>query len=175
LSSPWVQGSLSYGSAIILGTPPHLSLQFRRVQRYHRGSGVKPHFPSGRLLAPFAYRAIEVSEYEGSYMSFLRGVLVPGLFMGSEPGSSGSFAPIRRAWWPLRPLPRRLCSAVTLRVSRGPMWILRYIFSIPEFPEGPRFFSEERTLRARHHAGGLRGHGKHRGQQGAHVYHPMRI
>ncbi len=82
---PMAQGSLSYGSAIILGTPLIFLFNSVGFNVTIVAAALSLIFPLGDCLPPSRISgrvAIEVSGYEGSYMSFLRGVLVPGLFMG---------------------------------------------------------------------------------------------
>ncbi len=82
---PMAQGSLSYGSAIILGTPLIFLFNSVGFNVTIVAAALSLMFPLGDCLPPSRISgrvAIEVSGYEGSYISFLRGVLVPGLFMG---------------------------------------------------------------------------------------------
>ncbi len=82
---PMAQGSLSYGSAIILGTPLIFLFNSVGFNVTVVAAALSLMFPLGDCLPPSRISgrvAIEVSGYEGSYMSFLRGVFVPALFMG---------------------------------------------------------------------------------------------
>lgn len=82
---PMAQGSLSYGSAIILGTPMIFLFNSVGFNVTIVATALSLMFPLGDCLPPSRISgrvAIEVSGYEGSYMSFLKAVLVPGLFMG---------------------------------------------------------------------------------------------
>ncbi len=82
---PMAQGSLSYGSAIILGTPMIFLFNSVGFNVTIVAAALSLMFPLGDCLPPSRISgrvAIEVSRYEGSYMSFLKGIFVPALFMG---------------------------------------------------------------------------------------------
>ncbi|MCF4151610.1 citrate transporter [Dethiosulfovibrio sp. F2B] len=82
---PMAQGSLSYGSAIILGTPMIFLFNSVGFNVTIVATALSLMFPIGDCLPPSRISgrvAIEVSGYEGSYMSFLKGIFVPALFMG---------------------------------------------------------------------------------------------
>ncbi|WP_040382918.1 citrate transporter [Dethiosulfovibrio peptidovorans] len=82
---PMAQGSLSYGSAIILGTPMIFLFNSVGFDVTIVATALSLMFPLGDCLPPSRISgrvAIEVSGYEGSYMSFLKGIFVPALFMG---------------------------------------------------------------------------------------------
>lgn len=82
---PMAQGSLSYGSAIILGTPMIFLFNSVGFNVTIVATALSLMFPLGDCLPPSRISgrvAIEVSGYEGSYMSFLKGIFVPALFMG---------------------------------------------------------------------------------------------
>lgn len=84
--APMTQGSLSYGSAVILGTP--LIFLFNSVGANVTvvTAALSLMFPLGDCLPPsriVGRLSIEAVGYEGSYMSFLRELVVPWLFMGA--------------------------------------------------------------------------------------------
>ena len=71
---PLAQGSLSYSSGIILGTPLIFLFNSIGVEVTIVGNCLPPSRISGRV-------AIDVSGYKGSYMSFLGSIIVPCVFM----------------------------------------------------------------------------------------------
>ncbi len=82
---PLAQGSLSYSSAIIIGTPLIFLFNSIGVNVTIVAAALSFMFPLGDCLPPSRISgrvAIEVTGYRGSYMSFLRSILVPALFMG---------------------------------------------------------------------------------------------
>lgn len=82
---PFAQGSLSYSSAIILGTPLIFLFNSIGVNVTIVATALSLIFPLGDCLPPSRISgrvAIEVSDYTGSYMSFLKAIAVPALFMG---------------------------------------------------------------------------------------------
>jgi len=82
---PMAQGSLSYGSAIILGTPLIFLFNSIGFNVTIVAAALSLIFPLGDCMPPSRISgrvAIEVSGYEGSYMSFLGAIAVPALFMG---------------------------------------------------------------------------------------------
>lgn len=82
---PFAQGSLSYSSGIILGTPLIFLFNSVGVNVTIVATALSLIFPLGDCLPPSRISgrvAIDVSGYKGSYMSFLRAILVPALFMG---------------------------------------------------------------------------------------------
>lgn len=82
---PLAQGSLSYSSGIILGTPLIFLFNSVGVNVTIVATALSLIFPLGDCLPPSRISgrvAIDVSDYKGSYMSFLRAILVPALFMG---------------------------------------------------------------------------------------------
>lgn len=82
---PLAQGSLSYSSGIILGTPLIFLFNSVGVNVTIVATALSLIFPLGDCLPPSRISgrvAIDVSGYKGSYMSFLRAILVPALFMG---------------------------------------------------------------------------------------------
>jgi len=82
---PLAQGSLSYGSAVILGTPIIFLFNSMGVNVIVVAAALSLIFPLGDCLPPsriVGRVAIETVGYEGSYMSFLKTIAVPWLFMG---------------------------------------------------------------------------------------------
>jgi CitMHS family citrate-Mg2+:H+ or citrate-Ca2+:H+ symporter len=82
---PLAQGSLSYSSAIILGTPLIFLFNSIGVDVTIVATALSFMFPLGDCLPPSRISgrvAIDVTGYQGSYLSFLRAILVPALFMG---------------------------------------------------------------------------------------------
>ena len=82
---PFAQGALSYSSGIILGTPLIFLFNSVGVNVTIVATALSLIFPLGDCLPPSRISgrvAIDVSGYKGSYMSFLRAILVPALFMG---------------------------------------------------------------------------------------------
>lgn len=82
---PLAQGSLSYSSAIILGTPLIFLFNSIGVNVTIVATALSFMFPLGDCLPPSRISgrvAVEVTGYQGSYMSFLRAIFVPALFMG---------------------------------------------------------------------------------------------
>ncbi|MDO4786287.1 MAG: citrate transporter [Fretibacterium sp.] len=82
---PLAQGSLSYSSAIILGTPLIFLFNSVGVNVTIVATALSLIYPLGDCLPPSRISgrvAIDVSGYAGSYLSFLRAILVPALFMG---------------------------------------------------------------------------------------------
>lgn len=82
---PLAQGSLSYSSGIILGTPLIFLFNSVGVNVTIVATALSLIYPLGDCLPPSRISgrvAIDVSGYRGSYLSFLRAILVPALFMG---------------------------------------------------------------------------------------------
>jgi CitMHS family citrate-Mg2+:H+ or citrate-Ca2+:H+ symporter len=82
---PFAQGSLSYSSGIILGTPLIFLFNSVGVNVTIVATALSLIFPLGDCLPPSRISgrvAIEVSGYQGTYVSFLRAIFVPALFMG---------------------------------------------------------------------------------------------
>ncbi len=82
---PLAQGSLSYSSGIILGTPLIFLFNSIGVNVTIVVTALSLMFPLGDCLPPSRISgrvAIDVSGYEGTYMSFLKAIFVPALFMG---------------------------------------------------------------------------------------------
>ena len=75
----------SYSSGIILGTPLIFLFNSIGVNVTIVATALSLIFPLGDCLPPSRISgrvAIEVSGYKGSYLSFLRSILVPAIFMG---------------------------------------------------------------------------------------------
>lgn len=82
---PLAQGSLSYSSGIILGTPLIFLFNSIGVNVTIVVTALSLMFPLGDCLPPSRISgrvAIDVSGYKGTYMSFLKAIFVPALFMG---------------------------------------------------------------------------------------------
>jgi len=82
---PFAQESLSYSSGIILGTPLIFLFNSVGVNVTIVATALSLIFPLGDCLPPSRISgrvAIEVSGYQGTYVSFLRAIFVPALFMG---------------------------------------------------------------------------------------------
>jgi CitMHS family citrate-Mg2+:H+ or citrate-Ca2+:H+ symporter len=85
IALPLAQGSLSYSSGIIIGTPLIFLFNSIGVNVTIVATALSLMFPLGDCLPPSRISgrvAIEVTGYSGSYMSFLRAIFVPALFMG---------------------------------------------------------------------------------------------
>ncbi len=83
---PFAQGSLSYSSGIILGTPLIFLFNSIGVNVTIVATALSLIYPLGDCLPPSRISgrvAIEVSDYKGSYMSFLRSIVVPAVFMAA--------------------------------------------------------------------------------------------
>ena len=81
---PLAQGSLSYSSGIILGTPLIFLFNSVGVNVTIVATALSLSYPLGDCLPPSRISgrvAIDVSEYKGTYMSFLGSILVPCIFM----------------------------------------------------------------------------------------------
>ncbi len=81
---PLAQGSLSYSSGIILGTPLIFLFNSVGVNVTIVATALSLIYPLGDCLPPSRISgrvAIDVSEYKGTYMSFLGSILVPCIFM----------------------------------------------------------------------------------------------
>lgn len=82
---PFAQGSLSYGSAVILGTPIIFLFNAIGVNVTIVAAALSFMFPLGDAMPPsriVGRVAISTVEYEGSYMSFLKSIMIPAAFMG---------------------------------------------------------------------------------------------
>ena len=81
---PLAQGSLSYSSGIILGTPLIFLFNSVGVNVTIIATALSLLYPLGDCLPPSRISgrvAVDVSGYKGSYMSFLGAILVPCIFM----------------------------------------------------------------------------------------------
>lgn len=81
---PLAQGSLSYSSGIILGTPLIFLFNSVGVNVTIIATALSLLYPLGDCLPPSRISgrvAVDVSGYKGSYMSFLGAILVPCVFM----------------------------------------------------------------------------------------------
>jgi CitMHS family citrate-Mg2+:H+ or citrate-Ca2+:H+ symporter len=84
--APFAQGSLSYGSAIILGTPIIFLFNSMGLNVTVTAAALSFLFPLGDCLPPsriVGRLTVETVGYEGSYMSFLKAIAIPWLFMGA--------------------------------------------------------------------------------------------
>lgn len=82
---PLAQGSLSYGSSIILGVPIVFLFNSVGLNTTIVVAALSLMFPLGDAMPPsriVGRLSIETVGYEGSYISFLKQILVPGLVMG---------------------------------------------------------------------------------------------
>jgi len=82
---PFAQGSLSYGSAVILGTPIIFLFNSMGVNVIIVAAALSLIFPLGDCLPPsriVGRVSIETVGFEGNYMSFLKAIAIPWLFMG---------------------------------------------------------------------------------------------
>jgi len=86
LFCPLAQGSLSYGSAVILGVPIIFRFNSVGVNVTVVAAALSLMFPLGDCLPPsriVGRLSIEKVGYKGSYMQFLKAVLVPWLFLAA--------------------------------------------------------------------------------------------
>ncbi|HNW46028.1 MAG TPA: citrate transporter [Thermotogota bacterium] len=86
LFTPFAQGSLSYGSAVILGTPIIFLFNNLGFNVTVVTAALSLMFPLGDCLPPsriVGRLSIEAVQYEGSYMSFLKEIMVPAFFMAA--------------------------------------------------------------------------------------------
>lgn len=84
--APMAQGSLSYGSAVILGTPLIFLFNSIGANVTIVAAALSLMFPLGDCMPPSritARLAIETVGYKGSYMSFLRAIAIPALLLGA--------------------------------------------------------------------------------------------
>ena len=82
---PFAQGSLSYGSAVILGTPIIFLFNSMGINVTVVAAALSLIFPLGDCLPPsriVGRVSIETVGYEGNYISFLKSIAIPWLFMG---------------------------------------------------------------------------------------------
>lgn len=83
---PMAQGSLSYGSAVILGTPMIFLFNSMGLNVTVAAAAMSLMFPLGDALPPsriVGRVSIATVGYEGSYTSFLKAIAVPAAFMGA--------------------------------------------------------------------------------------------
>lgn len=83
---PMAQGSLSYGSAVILGTPIIFLFNSIGANVTVVAAALSLIFPIGDALPPsriVGRISIETVGYEGSYLTFLKQIALPCLFMGT--------------------------------------------------------------------------------------------
>jgi len=82
---PFAQGSLSYGSAIIFGTPLIFMFNAAGMNTTVVAAALSLIFPIGDCLPPsriVGRVSIETVGYKGSYMSFLKQIALPMLLLG---------------------------------------------------------------------------------------------
>ena len=83
--APISQGSLSYGSAVLIGTPLIFMMNTRGMDTTIVCAALSLMFPLGDCLPPsriVGRVSIDVTGYEGKYMDFLKTILIPGLVLG---------------------------------------------------------------------------------------------
>jgi CitMHS family citrate-Mg2+:H+ or citrate-Ca2+:H+ symporter len=83
---PLAQGSLSYGSSVILGTPLIFIFNAVGANVTVVAAALSLMFPLGDCLPPsriVGRTAVDTVGYRGTYMSFLRATAVPWAFMGA--------------------------------------------------------------------------------------------
>jgi CitMHS family citrate-Mg2+:H+ or citrate-Ca2+:H+ symporter len=83
---PFAQGSLSYGSAIIFGTPLIFMFNAAGMDTTVVAAALSLIFPIGDCLPPsriVGRVSIETVGYKGSYMSFLKQIFLPVLLLGA--------------------------------------------------------------------------------------------
>lgn len=86
LFCPFAQGALSYGSAIILGTPLIFMFNARGMDTTVVCAALSLIFPIGDCLPPsriVGRISCETAGYKGSYMSFLKQIALPLLLLGA--------------------------------------------------------------------------------------------
>jgi len=86
LFCPLAQGSLSYGSAVIIGVPLIFRFNSVGVNVTVVAAALSMMFPLGDCLPPsriVGRLSIEKTGFKGSYMSFLKAVMVPWLFLAA--------------------------------------------------------------------------------------------
>ncbi len=86
LFCPFAQGALSYGSAIILGTPLIFLFNARGMNTTVVAAALSLIFPIGDCLPPsriVGRISCETVGYAGSYMSFLKQIALPVLLLGA--------------------------------------------------------------------------------------------
>ena len=83
--APFGQGCMSYGSAVVIGTPLIFMFNTAGFDTTVVCAAMSLMFPIGDCLPPsriVGRLAIENTGYEGSYMSFLKSILLPCLLLG---------------------------------------------------------------------------------------------
>lgn len=86
LFCPLAQGSLSYGSAVILGVPIVFLFNSHGINVTVVAAALALMFPLGDCLPPsriVARLTIEKVDFRGSYMQFLKAIAVPWLFLAA--------------------------------------------------------------------------------------------
>ena len=82
---PFSQGCMSYGSAIVIGTPLIFMFNTAGMNTTVVCAAMSLIFPIGDCLPPsriVGRLTIETTNYEGTYMSFLKQIFLPCLFLG---------------------------------------------------------------------------------------------
>lgn len=82
---PFSQGCLSYGSAILIGAPLVFMMNTRGMDTTIVAAALSLIFPIGDCLPPsriVGRVSVETVGYKGSYMSFLKTILLPCLLLG---------------------------------------------------------------------------------------------
>lgn len=85
LVAPFAQGCMSYGSAIVIGTPLIFMFNTAGMNVTVVCAAMSLMFPIGDCLPPsriVGRLTIETTGYQGSYMSFLKQILLPCLVLG---------------------------------------------------------------------------------------------
>ena len=83
--APIAQGSLSYGSSVLIGTPLIFMMNTRGLDTTIVCAAMSLIFPLGDCLPPsriVGRVSIDVTGYEGKYTDFLKAILIPGLLLG---------------------------------------------------------------------------------------------
>jgi CitMHS family citrate-Mg2+:H+ or citrate-Ca2+:H+ symporter len=86
LFCPLAQGSLSYGSAVIIGVPIIFRFNSVGINVTVVAAALSLMFPLGDCLPPsriVGRLSIEKTGFKGSYMQFLKAVMVPWLFLAA--------------------------------------------------------------------------------------------
>ena len=82
---PFAQGSLSYGSAVIIGVPIIFLFNTMGINNTVVAAALSLIFPLGDCLPPsmiVGRVTIETVSFKGSYIEFLKSIAIPWLFMG---------------------------------------------------------------------------------------------
>ena len=82
---PFSQGAMSYGSAIVIGTPLIFMFNTAGMNTTVVVAAMSLMFPIGDCLPPsriVGRVTLETTGYEGSYMSFLKQIFLPCLVLG---------------------------------------------------------------------------------------------